>query len=94
MQYGTDIEAQERAQLSAEVGKKIQICGLFIDQQYPFLSATPDGLTEDDELVEIKCPYKAKGITVEQALEIHKDLRKIFDTKNPEAMSTSHEFHY
>ncbi|KAJ8950768.1 hypothetical protein NQ318_011261 [Aromia moschata] len=44
-------------------------CGLYIHQDYPFLAATPDGLIGDDAIIEVKCPYKAKDLTPEDAFE-------------------------
>ncbi|KAI5638822.1 yqaJ-like viral recombinase domain-containing protein [Phthorimaea operculella] len=41
----------------------IKKCGLFIDQEFPFLAASPDGIL-NDEIIEIKCPYSAKDMTV------------------------------
>lgn len=35
----------------------IQPCGIFIDDDIKFLGATPDGLIDQDGIVEIKCPY-------------------------------------
>ncbi|KAK5642243.1 hypothetical protein RI129_008410 [Pyrocoelia pectoralis] len=43
-------------------------CGLFIDEDYKYLGATPDGLVGLDSIVEIKCPYAARGKTIEEAV--------------------------
>ena len=40
-------------------GCKVEPCGLFVNVQYPFLAASPDGVIGADSLIEIKCPYKA-----------------------------------
>ena len=94
MQYGIDMESVARAELSDVLQKVIQKCGLFIDQQYPFLGASPDGLIENDTIVEIKCPYKAKGLTVEQALQNDKELRRIYDAKDSSKMNKTHHYYY
>ena len=93
MEYGNDMEPQVKRQLSTKFSD-IDDCGLFIDQQYPFLGASPDGLIRNDGIVEIKCPYRAKGMTIETALELCKDLRNIFDPKNPSALNKKHKFYY
>ncbi|CAG2226881.1 unnamed protein product [Mytilus edulis] len=36
-------------------------CGLFVSKMHPFLAASPDGLTENNTLLEIKCPYTARN---------------------------------
>ena len=43
-------------------------CGLIIDEELPFLAATPDGLIGDDGIVEIKCPSSASDLTPEEAI--------------------------
>lgn len=45
----------------------MQKCGLFIDQKYFFLGASPDGLFEEG-IVEMKCPYSARNMDAEQAI--------------------------
>ncbi|CAH2107971.1 unnamed protein product [Euphydryas editha] len=44
-----------------------QECGLFIDPELPFLGASPDGLV-GEKIVEIKCPYSAKGMSVDDEI--------------------------
>lgn len=58
--------------LHADVERKLNIrvnrCGLFIDAQKPFLGASPDGLIENNGIVEIKCPFGARFLTPEDAI--------------------------
>ncbi|KFM81495.1 hypothetical protein X975_06488, partial [Stegodyphus mimosarum] len=42
------------------IGKNIRQCGLFIDPKYPFLCTSPDGLIDENGLLEIKCPFMAR----------------------------------
>ena len=51
---------------------KVYPCGLFISEQYPFLAASPDGLIEDDVIVEIKCPSVLAKMTPEMGIETKK----------------------
>lgn len=46
-------------------------CGLFVDPELPFLAASPDGLLEDS-IIEIKCPYSAKNISITEAISLKK----------------------
>lgn len=40
---------------------EVQPCGLFIDTEYPFLASSPDGIVNDDILIEVKCLPSIKG---------------------------------
>ena len=40
--------------------RKVSSCGLFVDTETGFLAASPDGVIDEDTLVEIKCPLKCK----------------------------------
>lgn len=51
----------------------VQECGLFIDAKRPWLAASPDGIVTDKRTgqrllcLEVKCPYKHRQRTVEEA---------------------------
>jgi YqaJ-like viral recombinase domain len=53
--YG--IENEPVAIRKYEEAKQISVkqCGLFMQPQWPYLGASPDGLVGDDGLVEVKC---------------------------------------
>jgi len=55
------------------------------------LGASPDGLINNDGLVEIKCPLLAEHLTAEETLP---QLEDIFDKKNPDKMNQKHRFFY
>ncbi|XP_035230674.1 uncharacterized protein LOC118202607 [Stegodyphus dumicola] len=58
LKYGLANEAVALNQYKEKhMGKNIRRCGLFIDPKYPFLCTSPDGLIDEDGLLEIKCPY-------------------------------------
>jgi len=40
---------------------------LFIDEQYPFLGASPDGLVDGDKIIEVKCTPSIGQKTLEDA---------------------------
>ena len=44
-------------QFEKETGHKVEKCGLFVDEQHPYLAASPDGLVGKEFVVEVKCPY-------------------------------------
>ncbi|XP_060881742.1 uncharacterized protein LOC132953238 [Metopolophium dirhodum] len=63
LKYGREVEDIARKKAELIIKKKIEICGLIIDPNDPYLAASPDGLIENDAVVEIKCPYVAKDTT-------------------------------
>lgn len=66
--YGNENERNAIRDFEKLAGRTVVSCGLFIHQDYPFLAASPDGLVGDDALVEVKCPYKGKDLTPEEAI--------------------------
>lgn len=49
--------------------KKVKPCGLFVHKEHCFLAASPDGLIEDDGIIEVKCPSTAKMLPPEEAIQ-------------------------
>ena len=43
-------------------------CGLFIDQDYLFLGRSPDGLLEEDTIIEIKYPQVLVKLSPEEGI--------------------------
>ena len=102
MQYGKVHEADAKKALEVEIGCEVRPSGFWIDPQFEYLGASPDGLIDTDltelkipsavalkrkptflygvqkgGIVEIKCPERGKGLTVEAVLQKHKDLTGI-----------------
>lgn len=94
MKYGREKEEIARKELALQINKEIKICGLFIDCKNPWLGASPDGLIDEDGVVEIKCPPSAELLTAEEAIKTLPQLRSIFDKKNPDRMNQNHRFFY
>ncbi|XP_064632038.1 uncharacterized protein LOC135490655 [Lineus longissimus] len=40
-------------------------CGLFISPDHPWLGASPDRILDDNSIVEVKCPFKAKDMLID-----------------------------
>ncbi|GBP79799.1 hypothetical protein EVAR_56855_1 [Eumeta japonica] len=62
--YGNNYKASSGAaaiieQLAVQERVNIEPCGIFIDEELPFIGASPDGLIGSDTCVEIKCPVVA-----------------------------------
>ncbi|KAK4881993.1 hypothetical protein RN001_005312 [Aquatica leii] len=50
---------------------KVQVksSGFFISKEYPYLGASPDGLINEDGLVEVKCLYSIRNEKIKESLE-------------------------
>lgn len=60
IKHDTDNEKIAVEQLSLQEAITIEPCGLFIDEELPFLGASSDGICNDEDMVvEIKCPMSA-----------------------------------
>jgi len=68
-QWGIMNEENAIKAMENEIEQKIDRCGLFIDSDRPYLGASPDGLIGDDGLVEVKCPWTAREMTISQGIE-------------------------
>ncbi|XP_077519899.1 uncharacterized protein LOC144129667 [Amblyomma americanum] len=62
IRYGKDHECLALKQIEYDCNVVVKECGLFVDQESPFLGASPDGLIGEDVLVEVKCPYSARDL--------------------------------
>uniref|UniRef100_A0A8D0CWJ7 YqaJ viral recombinase domain-containing protein n=1 Tax=Sander lucioperca TaxID=283035 RepID=A0A8D0CWJ7_SANLU len=79
MSWGVQMEAaavrRYQEMKSAALGRSVSVqdCGLFIDARRPWLAASPDGIVTDSQTgqwllcLEVKCPYKHRQRTVEDA---------------------------
>jgi putative phage-type endonuclease len=59
-EHGTKLEPFVRDLYDLRTGRKSHEIGLVQHRQYPWLGASPDGVTEDGILIEIKCPLSRK----------------------------------
>ena len=95
MQYGRLHEQDALMHLKEHLNIKVQSCGLFINTELPYLGATPDGLIDEDGLVEIKCPSSCAEMTPEDCIKAKKFSFFIFkpDTKSIE-INKKHKYYY
>ncbi len=56
MRWGVEHEADARDAYEVETGRLVTPTGFWVHPTLPWLGASPDGLVDDDGLVEIKCP--------------------------------------
>ncbi|XP_070523169.1 uncharacterized protein [Cardiocondyla obscurior] len=94
VKYGLEMEEVARKELALQLKKEIRPCGMFIDNENPCLGASPDGVIDEDGLVEIKCPLSAENLTAESAVQTLTSLKSIFDKRNPNEMNKNHRYFY
>lgn len=70
--YGIQNEENAKSALSELINKTIMPSGLIINKDLPFLAASPDGLIDEDSIVDIKCPMSAKDLTPEEGMSTNK----------------------
>ncbi|XP_072745827.1 uncharacterized protein [Anoplolepis gracilipes] len=95
VERGKEKEILAQEQLQVELGIEINDCGLFIDEEIPYLAATPDGIIGDDTIVEIKCPYAARQVSLTDAM-LNKiaDVHRIFDKMDDTRMNQRHTYYF
>lgn len=74
--YGQENEIRAREEFAEHNSNlNVQQCGLFIGKDHLFyLGASPDGIIpKENALLEIKCPYASRDLTVEEAIEQKKN---------------------
>jgi hypothetical protein len=100
MQWGVDNEEQARkdytvSQSVEHFGLKVDRCGFFVNPQYPFLGASPDGLVQcaccGCGCLEVKCPHKHRGSSFAQACA-DKDFCLRMTNEGQFFLKTSHPF--
>ena len=66
MRYGLASEAKAIEKYERAFNVKVRRCGLWVNPKFPFLGCSPDGLVDDDTVVEIKALKLLKEYSVEQ----------------------------
>ena len=95
--WGRQNEKRARDKLEGILGKtnKIESCGIFLDPNNPGLAASPDGITQKGELVEIKYPYNAKNMMLTEAYESNvKVITRLFTDSRCNQIKEIHEYYY
>lgn len=62
MEHGTETEPEAREVYEAHTGNLVQLVGFIKHPSIQWCGASPDGLVDDDGLIEIKCPKTATHI--------------------------------
>ena len=80
--------------MTGHSGFIIKSCGFIVDEENPFLGASPDGLCCGHGVLEVKCPFCAKEAeSLEQVAEQQKDFcLKLLPSKTLK-LSTNHSYY-
>lgn len=97
-EYGLSREKQAReifAQKKSAMNSHFHDCGLVVNNEFPFLAATPDGkICENGEcgLGEIKCPYLARDMLISEAcVEINKFM--LIEQNGKVSLDKNHDYY-
>lgn len=60
--HGIIYEDLARREFATKYNRNVQQCGLFVDLNFSFLGASPDGfILAENAILEIKCPYEGRN---------------------------------
>ena len=57
-----------KKQATLKTGKTVKETGIWFDSS-GILGASPDGIVDDETVLEAKCPYTERNVTIEEALK-------------------------
>ena len=67
IQWGVNNEAEAIKEFEKQTGLKVKETGIWLDES-GILGASPDGLVEANAVLESKCPYTQRNMTIEEAI--------------------------
>lgn len=88
VQWGINHEEVAIKLFEEATQKKVSPTGLWLHSS-GILGASPDGIVEDDAIVEVKCPFKHRMSTAE---EIQQDSKYCFDAEGK--LKTNHPYYH
>lgn len=59
-EYGNNFESIAQGDFEIESGKSVIETGFHVAKEHDWIGASPDGLIDDDAILEIKCPFGAR----------------------------------
>ncbi|XP_050388704.1 uncharacterized protein LOC126807882 [Patella vulgata] len=62
--HGLKFETVACKSFEEKTGFIVSKCGVFVHPSYPYLGATPDGVIDDNKIIEIKCPYTGRDLNI------------------------------
>ena len=67
VQWGVNNEKEAIKEFTLKTGKIVKDTGIWFDSS-GILGASPDGIVDDETVLESKCPYTERNLTIEEAL--------------------------
>ncbi|XP_050525488.1 uncharacterized protein LOC126896599 [Daktulosphaira vitifoliae] len=67
--YNEHLEKLAVKEFEKTTEKKVLPCGVFVDEEINYLTASPDGMVGENEIIEIKCPYNIKNMTIREGIQ-------------------------
>ncbi|CAI6370821.1 unnamed protein product [Macrosiphum euphorbiae] len=93
--YGKATEPEAIVALENILKFKVNPCRLIIDEHFPYLATTPDGIIDDDFVVEIKCPFAVRdSITFLEAINCKKLLFCRLNDNGAMELKIDHHYYY
>ena len=71
VQWGVNNEEEALKAFTKLTGKTVQETGIWLDSS-GILGASPDGIVDDQTVLEAKCPYTERNLTIEEAVDTSK----------------------
>ena len=102
MKYGLESEPKAIEKYKNQTKKNVSSTGLWVNPKYPYLACSPDGLVDDDGLVEIKSLKLFKEHEIQKIVEngstvVSKDIlaRQCFKIKDGKCvLKESHSYYH
>ena len=90
IQHGRRYESVAIAQYETEQNVSVRPAGLHIRPDYPYLGASPDGIIDNDTILEVKCPFSGKNEMIAPGEHF-----KFLKSENGElALNTQHDYYF
>ncbi|KAH0807689.1 hypothetical protein GEV33_015102 [Tenebrio molitor] len=91
--WGTEHESLAIEEFELKYGFTVSKCGFFIDKTHYYLGASPDGLIDNNALIEVKCPANCVDVSPEEGIE--RKLIKFAEMKqNKMYLKRTHPYFY
>lgn len=94
IQYGIENEKNAIEKFQNLLKIEVTDCGLFVCEDYRYLGASPDGLTDENGIVEVKCLYSIKGTTIHEALQDNRKLCVQCDESGELFLKQNHHYYF
>ncbi|KAK9727488.1 YqaJ-like viral recombinase domain [Popillia japonica] len=90
--WGKENEPLALAHLEREFSVKVSPTGLWLDN-CGFIGASPDGLVGSDSIVEAKCPYKFRDISLLEYLKTERSYI-IYEEQGQHMINKNHDYYH